>query len=128
MQATGRCSGYRNREASCRSFRTKSGQAADGASAKRVLPEREDQSDSARARQKGRKVRDRRASTQNRDGRHAERRARKGNAGTEAAGDDAANVGGIDGLAKLPGLADRHAVEKEITRNPQYRNRRKGSE
>src|SRR5262249_22589987 len=114
---------YRNREASCRSLRTKSGQAADGASAKRVLPQREDQGDSARAWQKRRKIRDRRASAQDRDVRHAQRRARKGDAGTEEAGDDAANVGRIDSLTKLPRLADRHALEKEIARNPQYRSR-----
>ena len=46
---------------------------------------------------------------------------RKGDAGTEAAGNDAADVGRIDSFAKLSRLAAGGAVEEEVARDPRYR-------
>src|SRR5947208_2188124 len=56
LQAPGRCSGYRNRKASCGPLRAKSRQAPDGTRAERVLSQRKDQGDSARTGQERRKI------------------------------------------------------------------------
>src|SRR5215813_7509279 len=104
MQAPGRHIGHRDREASRRSFGPESCKAPDGAGAERVLPQREDQSNPARTRQKGRKVRNRRTPAQDRNGRYAEGRTGESAAGTEAARNDAAYVRRIHGLAKLSRL------------------------
>ncbi len=59
---------------------------------------------------------------------HAARGAREGAAGAEEAGSDAADVGGIDGVAQLPRLAAGGAVEEAVEGNPQHRSRREGAE
>ena len=53
--------------------------------------------------------------------RHAQGRSRKGHAGAEAAGNDAADVRGIHRQPQLSGLAAGGALEKEIQGNSRHR-------
>src|SRR2546429_9690830 len=92
-------------------------EAPDGARTKRVLPQRKAEGYPERTGTR-REKRNRRAEEEDRCGRHAQGCAREGRAGTEAAGVDAADVGGIHGQPQLPRLADCGAVEEALQRNP----------
>src|SRR5208337_2991593 len=122
-----RCAGHRNRKAEYGSHDPVAGEAADGAGAERVLPEREDQGH-PEGTGPGRKERVRRTEEEDRLGWHAQGRARQSGARAQETGSDAADVGGVYGLAQLSGLAAGGAVEKALQGNPQYQPRRKGAQ
>src|SRR5439155_26875082 len=121
--ASGRDARYRNRETKRGPHDSGPRQAPDGEGAKRVLPQRENQSDPEGTGAR-REERDRRAEEADRDRGHDAGRAGKGDGGVETAGKHAADVGRIDGLAQLPGLAAGGAVEEEVEGNPRPEVRR----
>ena len=112
--------GKRNRKAQRRPQHQFPREAADGARAERVLPQRKAQGHSQGTGPR-RKERTRRAEEKDRNRRHAQGRPGKGHAGTEAAGNDAADVRRIHRQPQLSGLAARRALEEEVQRNSRYR-------
>ena len=99
---------------------------ADGARAKRVLPQREDQGDTQRARPQGREGRTRRAEAEDRGRGHVEGRLRKGYDRASPPRTDAADVGRIYRVAQLPGLAPGRSVEGEDRRGARHKSGARG--
>ena len=105
--------GGRGRQAARRPPHPGPRQEADGARPEGVLPQREDEGDPEGAGSQGRpRQRGRRAAQEDRAGAHAEGRRGEGAAGAEAARGDAADVGRGHGLAQLPRLAHRRALDQ----------------
>ena len=100
------------------------GKAADGARAKRVLPQREDQGDPEGTGPR-REKRIRRTEEEDRSRRHAQGSTRQSGAGTEEARGDAADVGRVDRLAQLSRLAAGGALEEALEGNSQHQPREK---
>ena len=92
-------------------------QEADGEGAEGVLPQREDEGDPEGTGAQGRQgQRGRGAQEEDRPVEDARGGRGEGHPGAEAARGDAADVGGSDRLAQLPGLADRGALAQEDAR------------
>ena len=108
-------SGSRDREAQRGSLDQHAREAPDGTRPERVLPQRKAQGDSEGTGPR-RSERNRATEEEDRNLRHARRPDGKGHAGAEAAGDDAADVGGIHRLAQLSRLAAGRAVEEDARR------------
>src|SRR5213079_2585355 len=105
-----RCSRCGNRETEHGPHHPVACEAADGKSAKRVLPQRKNQGHSKRARTR-RKERIRRTEKEDRIRRHAEGSEGQGHPGTQKTGSHAANVSRVNRLAQLSRLASRGSVE-----------------
>ena len=94
-------------------------QEADGEGAEGVLPQREDEGDPEGTGPQGREgQRDRGAEEEDRTVEDARGGRGEGHPGAEAAGVDAADVGGSDRLAQLSRLADRRPVAEEDQGEP----------
>jgi hypothetical protein len=117
---------HRDREAQRGPHHPGPREAPDGEGAERVLPQREDQGDPEGTGPR-REERDRRAEEEDRRRRHDQGRPREGHGRAEAAGEHAADVGRIDGLAQLSRLAAGGAVEEEVQGDSRSQLRRGGA-
>ncbi len=113
--AAGRSARGRDREDQSRQAHQRAGQEADGEGPEGVLPQREDQGDPSGAGAQGRPHRrDGRAQGADREGLDAQRGAREGRTGAQAARGDAAGLGRGHGLAQLHRVAGLGAVEEGL--------------